>query len=554
MGFIKNIVKTPLFLSLITLFMFSVNIFSMENTKNKVFIHEAGTNNGIWIDQEFIQQNCQSIAFLLEDLGESEQKEIPLSYPFETIQRAFGILEKNINVNDLSLEQLLNVADLFNFLEIPADILQTTLETITTYINESENILQSNALKELNYDLQKQIIITPTINCLKNCIIKKYINLRKKTIIGHQTNVKCVAFNPNGTQFISSDDHGKIFLWNTTNPYSITQKTIARLYGVNTVAFHPNGIQFVSGSKGDLGNLTLWNIANLDDITSQVLIGHDSSILAVAFSHDGTKTASGDDQGNLLLWDITNPNNITHKKVVQHSDAVTSIAFSSDDTKIFSSNSNTHDNLMVSDITNPNNIVSQTFINNPKPINSIALSPDNKYLVTGNVGSKNNLIIWDITNPNNIISQKLNGHPTYVDSVAFNPNGICFASGCGEHTNNLIIWDMTHPKNITPHVVIGHPNDVLSIAFNHNGTQMLSGCWGLKNNLILWTLLTEQEQTLLSQLKNYDIDQILLMYQFCLQSTQGTLIKLQKNSAEEKIFNTLSPLMQELLLNLFMKK
>src|SRR5258706_1143135 len=139
--------------------------------EGKIFIYENDTSKGILVDKDFLKQNCKSIAFLLEDLGEfaREQKEIPLSYPFETIQLAFGILHNNIDINTLSLEQLLNATDLLNFLDVPPIILKNVITNITAHVDKNnKNIIHNETLKELNRDLQEQIIITPTINYLKN--------------------------------------------------------------------------------------------------------------------------------------------------------------------------------------------------------------------------------------------------------------------------------------------------------------------------------------------------------------------------------------------------
>jgi hypothetical protein len=66
--------------------------------------------------------------------------------------------------------------------------------------------------------------------------------------------------------------------------------------------------------------------------------------------------------------------------------------------------------------------------------------------------------------------------------------------------------------------------------------------------------VTDQEQALLNQIKNYNVDQVRLIYQLCLQSSKKQSIELKKGSEEEQIFKTLPEDMQKLLTDLFLPK
>ncbi len=60
------------------------------------------------------------------------------------------------------------------------------------------------------------------------------------------------------------------------------------------------------------------------------------------------------------------------------------------------------------------------------------------------------------------------------------------------------------------------------------------------NKYILWTLPTDQEEDLFNQIKNYTVEQILLMFQLCSKSLQyQKFILLKKGTEEYDLFMSL---------------
>jgi hypothetical protein len=85
-----------------------------------------------------------------------------------------------------------------------------------------------------------------------------------------------------------------------------------------------NGRQIASGSLGK--TIRLWNTTSGTHIFPS-LRGHKNSVVAVAFSPDGTKLASGDD-ACVCLWDIISSTKIFYKRVFTGGDLP--MAFSPD--------------------------------------------------------------------------------------------------------------------------------------------------------------------------------------------------------------------------------
>ena len=117
----------------------------------------------------------------------------------------------------------------------------------------------------------------------------------------------------------------------------------------------------------------------------------------------------------------------------------------------------------------------------------------------------------------------------------------------GLQRNQYFLHAIDDPNNITHQVLEGHPDTVYAVAFSSDGKYIVSGSYGRQNNLILWTLLTDQEDALLKQLKNYNADQIRLIYQLCGKALRGETIQL---SSEE--LQILPQDMQKLLTDLFL--
>ena len=94
----------------------------------KYFIYQEGTSNGILVDQA-LAKKFSSIKAMVEDMS-SEPDEIPVKEPIDTIKLAFGIVANTIDVHYLSLEDLVSVANVFNYLDAPHDIFTIVVENI----------------------------------------------------------------------------------------------------------------------------------------------------------------------------------------------------------------------------------------------------------------------------------------------------------------------------------------------------------------------------------------------------------------------------------------
>src|SRR5579863_5742517 len=205
-----------------------------DQPKNQYFLYATDDpNNGIWVDKEFIKENCEALRNMIADFGEMQGVTIPIGvFPLAVIKLGFDILADISRVPYLSLAELINVANIFNFLEVPAEKMQPVLDRLLANFNG----IPDQELKKLNPDVQKPLMTDSTVNYLKDCIIKKYAQRRKQGLLEHPRAVRAVAFSPDGKRIVSGGfgDDNNLILWDVSNPNNITHQVLEG---------HPSGVR-----------------------------------------------------------------------------------------------------------------------------------------------------------------------------------------------------------------------------------------------------------------------------------------------------------------------
>jgi WD40 repeat protein len=552
-------------------------ITQMEERKTQYFIHEQDNRlNGIWVDKQLAKNNSQSIKNMVEDFGE-ELIDIPLPCSLDTIKLGFDLLQDKKDVKDLSFDQLVDIANFFNFLDVPADKMQAVLVRIKDIIDSNPNNIAANeTLKKLNPDLQKSIMTKQNIiNCLKDCIAQKYTKDRGKPLVGHPAKVKAIAFSSDGTKMVSGCDENEhvfmknnVILWDISNLNNITSHTIFGGWNILSASFSPDNKYVVSNSD-IFDAIVLWNISDLNQVaqqntTARKIIGQGQDrFKSVAFSPDGKNVFSCG--RHFIVWDVSDPANITHRQLL--TGVREGSVFSPDGTLVASvsdrDDMGKYNSFTIFDVSGS---IVHTYKKNEEQLGGItclAFSPDGKTVIS--YGDK--LVLWDVSDLNNIKSHVLFSNLITTEEEAMNKLNVTTYLGRSlilsydgkkialGFNNRFILLDIHNPNNQIEIGKIGMSVDVM--AFSPDGKQMITGGKSLGmfgKNLILWTLLTDQEEVLLNQIKNYNADQVRLIYQLCLQSSKKQAIALKKGSEEEQIFKTLPEDMQKLLSDLFLPK
>ncbi|HEY6968564.1 MAG TPA: MFS transporter [Candidatus Angelobacter sp.] len=134
-----------------------------------------------------------------------------------------------------------------------------------------------------------------------------------KTLTGHSTDVKSVAYSPDGKYLVSGSLDSTVKLWEVaTGVNRMTWNSPGNL--VESVAFSPDG-KYVAAAGGG-PTIKLWEVASgqevrtLEDIDSYLsaiwhkLMGNRRWVGPIAFSPDGNDLATGESKGVVNIWDL----------------------------------------------------------------------------------------------------------------------------------------------------------------------------------------------------------------------------------------------------------
>ena len=145
--------------------------------------------------------------------------------------------------------------------------------------------------------------------------------LRPLIWVGHTEGVTCISYSPDGCNIVSGSKGHTIRIWNADTGSEISKPLEGHTDTVSSVAYSLNGRHIVSGSKDK--TVRIWD-AKIQSALGKPLV-HDSPVLSVAWSPDGTRIASGSD-GKMILWDVKT---VSPLRIYQRF-GVTCIAFSPD--------------------------------------------------------------------------------------------------------------------------------------------------------------------------------------------------------------------------------
>jgi cytochrome c len=117
-----------------------------------------------------------------------------------------------------------------------------------------------------------------------------------RRLAGHEANVNAVAFSPDGVALASGDYDGRILLWRVADG-SLVAAIDGNGFAINALAFAPDG-RLLSAAADK--TVRIWDAARRRELLRYE--GHDSPVVSLAVSRDGTLVASGGTEGAIELW------------------------------------------------------------------------------------------------------------------------------------------------------------------------------------------------------------------------------------------------------------
>ena len=320
---------------------------------------------------------------------------------------------------------------------------------------DAEARLGKGTIREIQYSSDGAILVVATGIGIWIYDTTTYQEVALLT--AHTSEVKCLAFSPDGNILASGGEDGTILLWHrSTGAQKVLTKSTE---SISNLAFSPDGQTLASGSGG---TIRFW-----DTITGeqkQPFTGLPKHISNVSFSPDGKTIVSVTWGGGVCVSDaITGKPKRTFAAPVTNN--VFSLACSLDgETVAIGSRDG---NIYLSDL-NTGKLM-RKLTGHSEDVQRVVFSPDGRTLASSSYLDET-VRIWDVHTGEH--SRTLTEHTGDIEGLAFSPDGQTLASsGSGDGT--IRFWDVGTGDE--KHAVAGHTDDIFSVAFNPDGKFVASG-------------------------------------------------------------------------------
>jgi WD40 repeat protein len=295
------------------------------------------------------------------------------------------------------------------------------------------------------------------------------------TYLGHTSEVRNVAFSPDGTRLASASSDQTVKVWSATTDGAGPRTMPVREKYILKLAFSPNGTRLASAGESGIVEIC-------DVTTGQELLTLESRpgvrVWGVAFSRDGGRLASTGSDRTVTLWDARTGHMLLPLK--GHTKDVTGVAFSADGTRVASGAWD--GTAIIWDAETGERL--HNLEGHIDGVRDVAFSPDGTLLASA--GQDQLVKVWDAATGR--LVHTLTGHTHFVYGVAFSPDGTRLASAGGDTT--VMVWDIITGQG-APQRLGGHTSAVFSVAYSPDGTRIASGAWD--GTVKIWDAATGEE-------------------------------------------------------------
>jgi WD40 repeat protein len=271
--------------------------------------------------------------------------------------------------------------------------------------------------------------------------------------LGHAGAVLSLAFDPNRGRLATGSADLTIRLWDVETGRSVVLR--GHEDPVAEIAFGPGGERVLSSDQS--GKVYLWDATG--DVGRTELRQHRAPVTSIAFDASGERLVSASVDHDLFLWDVVTGEPL--RRLRRHTHQVNSVSFSPDGRTILSG---AHDKLVFQWDAETGAWQRSFGPYGDRWVQSAVLTPDGSRLVLAS-GDKKVRVIDALTSE---VLREISGFQFAADAIAISPDGRQLAAVGRE----LYVWDLTGPLDAPLYSKKGRN---ACVAYSPDGTRLATG-------------------------------------------------------------------------------
>lgn len=270
----------------------------------------------------------------------------------------------------------------------------------------------------------------------------------------HTQDVSAVVFGPPSSKILVSGGwDNSINIYNSDSPFVHLKTLQGHASAVKTIAFNPNGKQFASG--GNDHTIIIWDsLQNKAFVIDDPIKGHDTKINTLIYNRTGKYILSGADDGKIIVWDSK-----TGKFIKSLSNTTSVNALTSTINPLYIIVAGAEPTIKMMNVANGK--IFKTFDGHKDAVNCVAMSPNNKYLLSGS--NDKSAKLWDSRTFKEVRTFAVDCWK--VTAVAFTIDSRFCATACND--GSIKIWEVESGNLITEIEAQGF--NIRDISFSFDG-------------------------------------------------------------------------------------